>query len=344
MDITQIAAFASAVRLQPQASPVRELAGVVVFCVLVALTPLVITSGSMQNLVIMALYATLLGQAWNILAGFGGQFSFGHAVFFGTGAYAMAVLQVKFGWNAWAALGASLAAGSAVGGFIGALSFRYGLKGSYFALVTLAFAEVFRILANTFQFTGAGVGMMVPLKESVAALQFAGRSGYLYLILVMVMAGLLVSWWLKHSRYGAWLQALRDNEDSAAALGVDVFGVKLVAIMISGALMAAGGAFYVQYFHYIDPHIAYGPAVSVEALLGPIVGGMGTLWGPLLGATVLHALGELTRNLMGDAPGVNLIVYGMVLILMVTFLPRGILGGVASLTRRRGANGEGGRA
>jgi branched-chain amino acid transport system permease protein len=210
---------------------------------------------------------------------------------------------------------------------------------------------VFRILANTFQFTGAGVGMMVPLRESAAALQFADRSGYLYLILALVMAGFVISWWLKHSRYGAWLQALRDNEDSAAALGVDVFRVKLAAIMISGALMASGGAFYVQYFHYIDTHIAYGPAVSIEALLGPIVGGMGTLWGPLLGAAVLHALGEATRSLTGDAPGVNLIAYGVVLILMVTFLPRGILGGargvfrgVVSLFWRRGAKGQGGRA
>jgi len=284
------------------------------------------SSGSMLNLIIMTLYAALLGQAWNILGGFGGQFSFGHAVFFGSGAYAMAVLQVKFGWNAWAALPVALALGSAVGAFIGALSFRYGLKGSYFALVTLAFAEVFRILSNTFDFTGAGVGLMVPLKESAADLQFTGKAGYLYLILAFVLAGLLLTWWLKRSRYGAWLQAVRDNEDSAAALGVNVFRVKLAAIMMSGALMAAGGAFYVQLFHYIDPHLAYGPAVSVEALLGPIIGGMGTLWGPLLGAAVLHGLGEFTRGVMGDVPGVNLMAYGVVLILMVTFLPQGIIG------------------
>lgn len=304
----------------------RELAGILVFCALVALAPQFISSGVTLNLIIMTLYAALLGQAWNILGGFGGQFSFGHAVFFGSGAYAMAVLQVKFGWNAWAALAAALACGAAVGAFIGALSFRYGLKGSYFALVTLAFAEVFRILSNTFTFTGAGVGLMLPLKESTADLQFADKTGYLYLILAFVLAGLLATWWLKRSRYGAWLQAVRDNEDSAAALGVNVFRVKLGAIMISGALMAAGGAFYVQLFHYIDPHIAYGPAVSVEALLGPIIGGMGTLWGPLLGAAVLHGLGELTRAVMGDVPGVNLIAYGVVLILMVTFLPRGIIG------------------
>lgn len=304
----------------------RGLLGIAVFGVVVAALPLFVTSGYALNAIIMTLYAALLGQAWNILGGFGGQFSFGHAVFFGTGAYAMAVLQVKLGWNAWAALPAALALGAAVGAFVGALTFRYGLRGSYFALVTLAFAEVFRILANTFAFTGAGVGLMVPLAKSVADLQPATPAGYLWLILALVLAGLVVSWWLKHSRYGAWLQAVRDNEESAAALGVNAFRVKLAAIMISGALMAAGGAFYVQYLHYIDPHIAYGPGVSVEALLGPIVGGIGTVWGPLLGAGVLHLLGEATRGLMGDAPGINLVVYGVVLILMVTFLPSGIAG------------------
>jgi branched-chain amino acid transport system permease protein len=304
----------------------RGLIGMAVFAVVVAATPLFVTSGYALNAIIMTLYVAALGQAWNILGGFGGQFSFGHAVFFGTGAYAMAVLQVKLGWNAWAALPAALAAGGAVGALVGALSFRYGLRGSYFALVTLAFAEVFRILANTFDFTGAGVGLMVPLKASIAELQPADRAGYLWLILALVVAGGVISWWLKHSRYGAWLQAVRDNEDSAAALGVNAFRVKLVAIVISGALMAAGGAFYVQYLHYIDPHIAYGAAVSVEALLGPIVGGVGTVWGPLLGAGVLHVLGEATRGLMGDAPGLNLVVYGVVLILMVMFLPSGIIG------------------
>jgi branched-chain amino acid transport system permease protein len=304
----------------------RDLGGIAVFAVAVALSPLFVTSGYALNAIILTLYATLLGQAWNLLAGFGGQCSFGHAAFFGTGAYAMAVLQVKLGWNAWAALPAALAAGALVGALIGVLSFRYGLRGSYFALVTLAFAEVLRILANTFAFTGAGVGLMVPLRESAADMQFASRAGYLYLILAFVLAGFLLSWWLRHSRYGAWLQAVRDNEDSAAALGVDAFRVKLQAIALSGALMAAGGAVYVQYLHYIDPHIAYGPAVSVEALLGPIVGGLGTVWGPLLGAAVLHVLGEATRGLMGDAPGVNLVVYGVVLIAMVMFMPSGIIG------------------
>jgi branched-chain amino acid transport system permease protein len=317
---------------------VRDLALLAAFGIVVAALPLFVSSGFVLNVVIMTLYAALLGQAWNILGGFGGQFSFGHAVFFGTGAYAAAVLQTKFGWNAWLALPAAIALGAAAGALIGVLSFRYGLRGSYFALVTLAFAEVFRILSNTFQFTGAGVGLMIPLAESAANFQFTSRAGFLHVILGLALAACLVAWWLKHSRYGAWLQAVRDSEESAAALGIDVFRVKLYAIMISGALMAAGGVFYVQYFHYIDPHLAYGPGVSVEALLVPIVGGIGTLFGPLLGAAALHLLGELTRAYTGDVPGVGLLVYGLVLILMVTFLPRGIMGlltGMAGARMRR---------
>ena len=291
-----------------------------------ALLPVFVTSGFVLNTVIMMLYTALLGLSWNVLAGFGGQFSFGHAVFFGTGAYAAAVLQAKLGWNAWATLPAALALGALVGTFIGALSFRYGLRGSYFALVTLAFAEVFRILANNVDFTGAGVGIMVKLRAGAENFQFATKAGYLYVVLAFALAALLVCWWLRNSRYGAWLQAVRDNEDSAKALGVNVFRIKLAAIALSGALMAAGGVFYAQYFQYIDPGLAYGPGVSIEALLGPIVGGLGTLWGPVLGAVLLQILGEGTRGLFENAPGLSLVVYGGLLVLTVTFMPSGILG------------------
>jgi len=311
---------------------VRELVAIAAFALAVALLPAFVSSGFVLNLAIMVLYSTLLGQAWNLLAGFGGQYSFGHALFFGTGAYTSAALQVHLGVNAWLALPAALACGAAAGVLVGALSFRYGLRGSYFALVTLAFAEVFRILANSVAFTGGGVGLLLPLRESAAGMQF-GKIGFLYLILVLVLAGFLLSWWLKRSRFGARLAAVRDGEESAAALGVDVFRVKLAAIAMSAALMAAGGVFYVQYFHYIDPHIAYGPAVSVEALLGPIVGGLGTVFGPLLGAAALQVLGELTRNLAGDVPGLSLVAYGVALVAMVMFLPRGFAG----LFVRRGA-------
>jgi branched-chain amino acid transport system permease protein len=292
----------------------------------IAAIPLFVTSGALLNALILTLYAALLGQAWNVLAGFGGQFSFGHAAFFGTGAYATAILQVRFGVDAWVAMACAIAIGALVGALVGALAFRYGLKGSYFALVTLAFAEVLRILATTFDITGAGVGMMLPLASSASKLQFATPAGYLWFVLALVAIGLGVHVWLRHSRFGAWLTAIRDNEASAAALGVNVLRVKLGAITLSAAMMAAGGVFYVQYLHYIDPGIAYGPAVSVEALLGPIVGGLGTVFGPLLGALALHTLSESMRNLLGDVPGTSLVLYGAVLILMVRYMPRGLIG------------------
>jgi branched-chain amino acid transport system permease protein len=313
----------------------RDLAAIALFVAVVACAPLVTSSGVVLNFIMMALYACLLAQAWNILGGFGGQFSFGHALFFGTGAYVQAIAQLQ-GLNPWLALALALAAAAGVGLFVGALTFRYGLKGSYFALVTLAFAEVFRVVAVSVPFTGAGVGLMLPLRESAANMQFATRAGYLWLVLALVTAALLVSAWLRHSRFGAYLQAVRDNEDAARAVGVNPFRVKLAAIGLSGALMGAGGAFYVQVFQYIDPGIAYGPGTSVEALVAAIVGGMGTLWGPVLGALVLHVLADLTRNLFGQLPGINMVIYGAVLVLIVMFLPRGIAGiGVPVRWRRR---------
>jgi len=304
----------------------KQLAGIALFAVLVACVPFVTKSGVTLNFVMMALYATLIAQAWNILGGFGGQFSFGHALFFGTGAYIQAIAQLQGGINAWVALPLAIAGAALVGLFMGALTFRYGLKGSYFALVTLAFAEVFRILALSVDFTGGGVGLMVPLRESVANLQFSSRAGYLWVVLAMVVAALLVTWWLRNGRFGAYLQAVRDNEDAARAVGVNPFRVKLGAIGLSAAFMGAAGAFYVQVFQYIDAGIAYGPAVSIEALVAAIVGGMGTMWGPVLGAVVLHVLSDLTRNLFGELPGINMVIYGTVLVLIVIFVPRGIAG------------------
>jgi len=160
-------------------------------------------------------------------------------------------------------------------------------------------------------------------------------------IAAMVVAALLVTWWLRNGRFGAYLQAVRDNEDAARAVGVNPFRIKLAAIGISAAFMGAAGAFYVQVFQYIDAGIAYGSLTSVEALVAAIVGGMGTLWGPVLGAAVLHLLSDLTRNLFGELPGINMVIYGSVLVLIVIFLPRGIAG--LGLSVRQLWNAKGGR-
>ncbi len=295
-------------------TPARELLRIALFCLAVAALAMGTRSGVVLNFAMMALYGCLMAQSWNLLGGFGGQFSFGHALFFGTGAYVQAIAQLQGGINPWLALPLAVAGAACVGLAVGALSFRYGLKGSYFALVTLAFAEVFRILALSLPFTGAGVGLMVPLKTGAANLQFADRRGFVALALVLVALGLLVATWLRHARFGAWLQAVRDNEDAARAVGVDPFRVKLGAITLSAAFMGAAGAFYVQVFQYLDPGLAYGPHTSVEALVAAIVGGLGTVWGPVLGALALGLLAEFTRSLFGSLPGLNMIIYGAVLI------------------------------
>ena len=311
----------------------RDLCAIALFGVVLVAVAALSQSGVLLTFVMMSLYAALLSQAWNILGGYGGQLSFGHALFFGVGAYAQALGQLNLDLNPWLVLPGAIALGALVGVAVGGLTFRYGLKGSYFALVTLAFAEVFRILALSASFTGGGVGLMVPLQEGVANMQFGSRRGYIYLLLAFVLLALLVTAWLRHSRFGAYLQAVRDNEDAARAIGVNPLRVKLGGIALSAAFMSVAGAFYVQVFQYIDPGIAFGSAVSVEALVGAIVGGMGTLWGPLLGAVTLHALADLTRNLFGELPGISMVIYGVVLILIVMFMPRGITGGGQSLGR-----------
>ena len=320
----------------------KDLRNILIFVLVVASIPLWTDSGVLLNFVMTALYACLLAQAWNVLGGFGGQFSFGHALFFGTGAYVQAIAQMQWGLSPWLALPLGMGFAAAVGAFVGAVSFRYGLKGSYFALVTLAFAEVFRILATSVPFTGAGVGLMLPLRESAANMQFGSRAGFVWLMLGLVTLALGVTAWLRHSRFGACLQAVRDNEDAARAVGVDPFQVKLAATVISAALMGAAGAFYLQVYQYIDPGIAYGPHTSVEALVGAIVGGMGTLWGPVLGAISLHILADLTRNLFGQLPGINMVIYGTVLVLIVMFLPRGIAG-LGVFTPRQWLRGTSGK-
>jgi branched-chain amino acid transport system permease protein len=311
----------------------KSLLGIAALAMGVGLFPLFVESGVWINFLMMTLYAALLAQAWNILGGFGGQFSFGHALFFGFGAYVQAIAQLQWGFNPWVALAMAGLVSATVGLGVGALTFRYGLKGSYFALVTLAFAEVFRIIAVSVPFTGAGVGLMIPLKESVGNLQFESRVGFLYVILGLLIAAMLVTWWLQNSKFGAYLQAVRDNENAAQAIGVNPFLIKLGAIALSAAFMGWAGAFYLQVFQYIDPSIAFGPHTSVEALVAAIVGGLGSLWGPLLGALALHLLSDLTRNLFGSLPGINMVIYGSMLIVIVMFLPRGIAGIGQSVTR-----------
>jgi branched-chain amino acid transport system permease protein len=316
----------------------KAFAPIVIVVALLSAVPLLVHSNVVLNFLVVALMIALAGQGWNILGGYGGQYSFGHAAFFGTGAYVTAILQVRYGINAWVAFGCGIAAGAAIGAVVGALTFRSGLRGSYFALVTLAFAEVLRILASVAPITGAGVGTLIKLDLHARALQFQSRAIFYWVILALVAAALIITRLIERSRFGAWLMAVRENEDAAMALGVDATTVKLAAMVVSGAVTAAAGCFYAQYFLFVDSGIAYGTWISIEALLIPIIGGAGTVFGPLLGALVVKALGEAAQMVAGDAPGLDLVVFGVVLVLVIGVTPRGLIGSLDALRRRlRGA-------
>lgn len=313
----------------------RGYLAIALIVVLLAAAPLVTASNAVLNFIVFVLIMALTAQGWNLLGGVGGQMSFGHAAFFGTGAYVSAILQARFGVNAWVALACAVAAGALVGWVIGYLSFRAGLRGSYFALVTLAFAEVLRILANASGFTGGAAGILLKLDLGFWNMQFSSRGAFLWLVLGFVAAGLVVSQAIANSRFGAQLVAVRENEEAARALGVDVLAVKLRAITVSAALTAAAGCLYLQYFLYIDANIAYGLWISVEALLAPMVGGRGLVLGPIIGAFTMHGLGEASKLLAGRVPGIDLAVYGVVLVLVVAFAPGGVLGLLTKLGLRR---------
>ena len=288
------------------------------------LFPFVFPSNFMVNFGVMALFYAFIGQSWNISGGFAGQLSFGHVAFFGVGAYASTIVQLRLGWSPWLGLPAAALAGAAVGGVIGVLSFRAGLKGSYFALITLAFAEVLRIVTNSVSFTGGGLGMLIPMKASAANFQFAERSGFYFLILLMAALSVALAEWLRRSRFGAQLTAIRENEDSAKALGIDVFREKVKVMLLSGAIGGMGGCFFAQYFLYIDPLVVFGVDKSVEMLLVSMIGGAGTVYGPLVGALLLASISDITRVLT-QIQGLSLVLYGGLLVVIIAYLPNGLI-------------------
>jgi branched-chain amino acid transport system permease protein len=289
------------------------------------------------SLAILILFWALLGAAWNILGGYAGQFSFGHAAYYGIGAYTSVVLLLNYDLSPWVGMVAGAALAGLFALLIGYLSFRYGLKGAYFALATFAFAEMVRLIASELELINTSIGIHVPLigGDSWLRLQFENTpTNFFYSILIL---------FARH-KVGYYFQAIREDEDAASALGVDPVGFKLAAIVISGALTALGGSFFVQHFGYVNPELVFGVAISIEILLRPIVGGIGTIWGPLVGAIVLTPMAEFTRNFVRNPPpfleiiegraGVDVMIFGVILIAIIIFMPDGIVG-AANRARER---------
>ncbi len=285
-----------------------------------------ITSNSyILHLFIMILFYAVLSEAWNILGGLAGQFSLGHAAFFGLSAYTSTLLFISWKTSPWLGMfiGSGLAVISSL--IIGLLCFR--LRGPFFSLVTIAFAEVLRLLfLNWRSLTGGAVGLLVPLLgNSPINFQFVGRKPYYYVILIIMLTLVFVTYKIRNSQIGLYFIAIREDEDAAQSLGIATTRHKLLALAISVFFTALAGTFYAQYILFLHPDSAMSLNFSVEIALPAIIGGMGTISGPIIGSFILTPISEITRAILGGGyAGVYLIIHGSILILTVLLVPGGV--------------------
>lgn len=308
---------------------------IAVFGGLMCLLPLILSTYYMHIAVLVLIWA-FLACAWNIIGGYAGQHSLGNGLYMGIGAYAVAYLVNTFNLTPWAGLVVSIVLSAAAAAFIGWVVFRYALKGAYFALVTIAITEAaVYIVSNIPALGGAGGLQMEYRGNSLAFMQFAGKTGYFFMGLILLVFILVLTQWYKRKRFFYQLIAVRENEDAAEALGVDTVKAKIKANVMSGVLCAVGGVFYVQYFLYVGPRSVFGEIVSVQILIYAIVGGLGTTWGPVVGAILLVPLSEIARAQLGSSfQGAHLLLYGLVMVLTMLFMPYGIIGAAGRLKAR----------
>jgi len=283
------------------------------------------------SLATLFLFFAYAGQAWNIMMGFAGLLSLGHALYLGVGAYTVAALYDHFTIGPWLGLWVALALCGSLAAALAALAFRYRVSGVYFALLTIACAEFARIGFDHFTWVGGSGGLFLKVVESdrLDLLNLRGPPAmFYYLMLFLTGAALCLSALLLRSRAGYYWQAIREDEDAAAALGVNTFRWKMLAVIISGAITALAGMFSAFYYSNLFPEQLFHISRSIEIILGPMLGGIGTLFGPIIGAALLTVLSdgatELVAALGWDVPGVKQLVYGVVLFAIVGFMPQGV--------------------
>jgi branched-chain amino acid transport system permease protein len=288
----------------------------------------------------LILYLAFAGQAWNVMMGFAGQLSLGHSLYVGVAAYVAGGLFFHYGLGPWAGLWLAILACVAIGAVIGFLAFRFGISGVYFALLTIAFAEFTRIGFDHLGWTGGPGGMFLKVaqRDQIDLLNFRGPPGmYYYTMLALAAGAFALCAWLLKSRAGYYWQAIRENEEAAQALGINTFRWKMIAVMISSAMTAVAGVFFAFYYNNLFPEQIFHISRSIEIILGPIIGGVGTLFGPILGAAVLTVLGDSITELLAalgwEIPGVKQVFYGVVLLAVIMFVPHGIW---PALARRLG--------
>lgn len=299
----------------------------------VAILPLVSSSRSLVNHTILIVMYVGITVAWNIAA-FGGALSLGHAAFFGLGSYTSTLLLLNLGVNPWVGMLAGMAVAAAGGLLLSVPLLR--LKGPFFTLASLAFLEVLRLLAVFGRdLTGGSEGLTVPAKEGWLWMSFSERAPYLWIVLGMSTITVLISVWMYHSSMGYKLRALGADEIATRALGVHTGRVKVFALVVSAALTGAFGTFAAQYFYIVDPDTNFSlMTYAVQPALNGIIGGVGTVFGPILGAILMTPIGEMLRSSFSDQQGLAYIIYGAVLIVVVLAMPGGIVSGIKKLRDR----------
>jgi len=289
--------------------------------------PLLVSSTFAIDIFIRILLFAFIGVAWNLMGGYAKQLSLGHAAYFGLGAYTSTILLIRYGVSPWIGMLAGGIVAMLASLPIGALCFR--LRGPYFAIATIATAQVLMLLFLKFRdFAWGAEGTTMPnLGDAPLMMQFDSKAPYYYVVLVLLAVGLAITYWIERSWMGYYLVAVGEDEDAAEAIGVDALRIKRNIYLISAFLTALAGTFYVQYIYFIDPNTAFSFNVSVEAALVSIVGGIGTLWGPVIGTVLLEATSALLQSWLGGGHGgVQLTVYSLILIAVILYRPAGLIG------------------
>ncbi len=299
------------------------------------LLPQIVSDPVTIDIFIRVLLFSFLGVAWNLLGGYAKQLSLGHAAYFGLGAYTSTLLLINYGISPWIGM---LAGGivAMLGSLpIGALCFR--LKGPYFAISTIATAQVLMLLFLKFRdFAWGAEGTTIPnLGDAPWMMQFEDKADYYYVALGLLAAGLAITYRVERSWMGYYLVALGEDPDAAGAVGVNVARIKRDIYMISAFLTGLAGTFYVQYIYFIDPNTVFNFNISLEAALVSIVGGVGTLWGPVLGTVLLEPLSALIQTWFGATQGgIQLTLYSVILMAVILWQPEGLLGALTGAWRR----------
>ena len=303
-------------------------------CLILALalvaTPL-IADRYLLSVLILVFYFAYLGQAWNVLMGFAGQLSLGHALYLGLGAYTATALWTQAGIGPWIGVFAAIPVAAAAGMLVGWLGWRFAIEGVYFALLTIAFAEFTRIGFDHLQITGGSAGLFLSVSSPGADKWWNLGGGpllYYYLALIMAAAATLLVAYLRESPLGYRWLAVREDPEAARAVGINIFRARMIAMLISASMTAVGGVFYGFRAGSLYPSQIFDMGHSIELILAPIIGGLGTVFGPVVGAIILTPVGDgltwLMEKLGINAPGAKLVLYGLVLMVIISLRPDGV--------------------